>query len=612
MKSMNRLGLLILSFILVISVGGAFFTYHAEGAEKEEKPIQGPFKVASIQFNPKLNNLDGNVDELYKQIETAFKNGAKLAVAPEMATTGYYYENRAAIKPYVDTLPGKTTDKFSELTKKYDAYVVFGMAERDAKTDMYYDSSALVGPKGYIGSYRKTHQWETEEHWAAWGDLGVPVFQTKLGRIAINICMDSAYPETARLAAVGGADIIAFPTNSSAQAVSALPARAMQNGLYIVSANRSNTENGFHMIGASAVWSPEGKKLAEAKLVLTPDEDVDQTTITYATVDPKQYNNENKKRLKERRPELYQDLMLYVAPWDYTASTKPKNVHALAVQYTPVPGDKQANEDKITKVISKKISGKSEAPNLIVLPELSLTGPSELLPSDEMAGYAETIDGPTADFMKSLAKKYKTAVVYDFIEKSGGHLYNTAVLMNKDGKMDGKYRQTHLSDSDKKWASPGSRVPVFNNKDLGKVGIMIGNDVNFPELSSIFAVHRADTIAVPSSWHGQFGGDMAINPDMSANRYPDGAMPIWSEISIDAQSYTIIANYVGTEKGYKGRSALYTLDPLYGLDQPAVASSSKEEALSVKYQTIQAGNWFNQEKLISSRRTDYYKPLIEK
>ncbi|WP_081791799.1 nitrilase-related carbon-nitrogen hydrolase [Sporolactobacillus terrae] len=601
----------IVAIISLIIFYGKNSTSDAKSSTKQESK---PFKVASIEFNPKLNERDKNIEALYEQVETAFKHGAKLAVAPEMATTGYYYKDREAIKPYVDTIPGKATNKFAKLTKKYHAYIVFGMAEKEPKTNIYYNASALVGPNGYVGKYRKTHQWETEEHWAAWGDLGVPVFKTELGKLAINICMDNAYSETARLAAVAGADILVFPTNSSAQAIAALPARAMQNGFYIVSANRSNTENGFHMIGASAIWSPTGKKLAEAPLITKPEDDVSKTTITYASIDPKQYDNENKRRLKERRPELYQDLMLHVAPWDYTASTKPKHVSALTLQYEPVSGDKKANESKIENLIRKKIGSardKEKAMRLVVLPELSVTGPSELLHVNKMASYGESVNGQTTQFMKKLALEYNTAIVYGLIEKSGEKLYNTAILLNKNGKIDGKYRQTQLSSYDKKWATPGDQLNVFTDNNLGKVGLMIGNDVNFPEISSVLSVQRADIIAVPSSWYGQFAGTMEINPNMSVKRYPKGTNQLWSQIAIDAQSYTVISNYVGTDKGFKGGSALYTIDPLYGLDQPVAASSNKEEALAVNFQTIQPNNWFNQDKLINSRQPAYFKPLLK-
>ncbi|QAA23539.1 hypothetical protein [Sporolactobacillus terrae] len=104
---------------------------------------------------------------------------------------------------------------------------------------------------------------------------------------------------------------------------------------------------------------------------------------------------------------------------------------------------------------------------------------------------------------------------------------------------------------------------------------------------------------------------MEINPNMSVKRYPKGTNQLWSQIAIDAQSYTVISNYVGTDKGFKGGSALYTIDPLYGLDQPVAASSNKEEALAVNFQTIQPNNWFNQDKLINSRQPAYFKPLLK-
>ncbi len=255
--SVMPLFLLLSLFLIVGCTSNTTSNTSTESGSEETKTntqeniehITEPFKVASVQFNPELNERDKNVEELLKVTEEAFKNGAKLVVAPEMSTTGYYYADRKSIQPFVDTIPGKTTEKFATLTKKYDTYIVFGMPEVDEKTDIYYNAAALVGPEGYIGKYRKTHMWETEMHWGAWGDLGVPVYETKVGNIAINICMDSAYFETARLAGVAGADILAFPTNSSAQAISALPARAQQNGMYIISANRSNTEEGFHMLG---------------------------------------------------------------------------------------------------------------------------------------------------------------------------------------------------------------------------------------------------------------------------------------------------------------------------------------------------------------------------
>lgn len=575
-----------------------------------EKKITKPFKVASIEFNPVLNERDKNVDKLLKLTEGAFKKGAKLVVAPEMSTTGYYYANRKSIRPFVDSIPGKTTDKFAKLAKKYDAYVVFGMPEVDKKTNLYYNAAALVGPKGYIGKYRKAQMWETETHWAAWGDLGVPVFDTKIGKIAINICMDSAYFETARIAGVEGADILAFPTNSSAQAISALPARAQENGMYIVSANRSNTENGFHMIGGSAVWSPIGKKLAEAPVAMTSKEDINTPTITYASIDPKLYHNKNKDALKKRRPELYQDLMLYVEPWDYTKNTTSHDVVAASLQYEPVIGDKEKNKEKVNQLLGEAKAANANL-NLVVLPELSLTGPMDGVNPSTITSLAEEANGESTAYMSELAKKYQVSIVFGLIEKLNGKLYNSAILVSKEGKLVGTYQKTHLSQQDQRWAKAGSSLPVFQTDDLGKIGILIGDDAQYPEASGVLAVNRADMIAIPSAWYGQFGGTMQINKQISANKYPDNAMVTWDAVAIGAQAYTIVANYVGTEKHYLGGSSLYTLDPLYGLDQPVVASSNQEQALVTEFKTLQTDWWFNQEKLLLSRRTAYFVPLIK-
>ncbi|HAA90598.1 MAG TPA: nitrilase [Peptococcaceae bacterium] len=582
-----------------------------ENLAKDTTESNKSIKVAAVQFNPQLNERDKNIEALLKVVEEAAQNGAKLIVTPEMATTGYQYASRKAIEPFVDTIPGVTTQKFEKVAKKYDCYIVIGMAEVDKETGIFYNSAALIGPEGYIGKYRKTHLWETEAHWATPGDLGIPVFDTEIGKIAINICMDSAYFEPARLAALNGADILAFPTNSSGQAIWALQARAMQNGLYIVSANRSNTENEFHMVGASAVWSPEGEKLAEAEFVATEEEDIDEPTIIYAEIDALKYDNEAKRRLKERRPELYKELMLYISPWDYTKTTTPREVTAAILQYEPESGDKEANITKIQKLIEDavaKTKGNGEKLDLIVLPELATTGPVKDL--EEASKLAETLNGNTVETFKKIANTHSLYIIFGMIEKDGDKLYNTAVLVGPKGDIIGRYRKTHLNELDKLWATPGDEIEVFST-ELGKIGIMIGYDAAFPEVAGVMAVKRADIIAIPSAWKGDFGAEIKINRDISANRYPEGAMCLWDSIAMSSQAYTIVSNFIGTSNNYLGRSALYTLDPIYGLDQPIVASGNKEEVLVVSFKTIQPDWWFNQEKLISSRRTCFYKPLVK-
>lgn len=98
-----------------------------------------PFKAASVQFNPKLNRRNANIRELKSCVKLAAEQGAKLIVTPEMATTGYHYLDRSAISTYVDTIPGLTTDQFSEIAVEYGVYIVIGIAEEDLETGLYYN-----------------------------------------------------------------------------------------------------------------------------------------------------------------------------------------------------------------------------------------------------------------------------------------------------------------------------------------------------------------------------------------------------------------------------------------------------------------------------------------
>src|SRR5690606_23178208 len=127
-----------------------------------------------------------------------------------------------------------------------------------------------------------------------------------------------------------------------------------------------------------------------------------------------------------------------------------------------------------------------------------------------------------------------------------------------------KVRKTHLSDFEKHWAKAGEEIVVTKVEGLGKVGLMIGCEAAYPEMAGVMAVKRADLIIIPSSWKGDYGQQLMLNPKMMENKYPENSMTTWDSIARFAQANTLIANYVGTEQNYKGSSGLYTIDPIYG------------------------------------------------
>src|SRR5579884_2985773 len=223
-------------------------------------PATSKYTVAAIQYESTLGEKEKNVADLLQLSEEAARHGARLIVMPEMATTGYCWESRAEIAPFVEPIPGPTTRRFQELAARYDCYIAVCLPEVDPATNVYYNSMALVGPEGVCGSYRKIHSYISEPRWARDGDLGMPVWETPLGRLAGRICMDIDYFEAARIPALNGADVLLFPTNwlDEKSPSSRWMARAFENRVYIIAANRYGRERGVQFSGGSCILNPDG------------------------------------------------------------------------------------------------------------------------------------------------------------------------------------------------------------------------------------------------------------------------------------------------------------------------------------------------------------------
>jgi len=581
-----------------------------------------PFKVAAIEFNPEFFEFERNIPKICAIVEEAANAGAKIIVLPETATSGYIYKDRKQFDPFLDTVPGRTTAAVSELTRKYGCYVTVGIAEIDRATGLAYNTGALVGPDGYIGKYRKVGLNPDDQLWFTPGNLGYPVFETKFGRLAMEICYDDTYWEIARTAAVKGAQIVCFMSSSDRalarepgsagnhSTISAVQEINAWNGVALIATDRNNSETNpttgltVYFGGIASIWSPTGKKLAQAPGTKPDASPTTPPRILYAEIDPADFDNPAQASFAERRPEIYGALAYYRAPFDPKASTARHPVSAVAVQFTPVAGQRDVNYNRITGLLGSP-GWKAGAGRLIVLPEYSLTGP----PADAAAAksFAETPDGPTTQMMSTLANQMGAHIVFSIVEQADGRLFPTAVLVGPDGKVIGTYRKTHLDAGEKSWASAGDRFPVYDTS-IGRVGMLLGGDARFPEASGMLSVHRADIIALPSAWRGEYGGWLQISPDLFAERYPANTMSLWYAIAKTSQAYTIVANFAGSN--YKGSSGLFTLNPVDADDPPRTAPADKELALTVHFTTLAPpGCWMSQQALITGRRVDLLAPL---
>ena len=154
----------------------------------------------------KEQNLCHVLDNIKK-----FGSDNDLIVFPELVIQGYVrekdYDFEIRYWEAAETLPGPTTDRVSALAKEYNCYVAFGIAEKSNIPGLLYNSIALVGPEGFVGSSRKMHLASIEKDYFLLGEES-NVFDTKLGKIGMMICYDLFFPETARILALKGAEII--------------------------------------------------------------------------------------------------------------------------------------------------------------------------------------------------------------------------------------------------------------------------------------------------------------------------------------------------------------------------------------------------------------------
>jgi N-carbamoylputrescine amidase len=224
-------------------------------------------KVAALQMEPHIGDKDYNMAETLKIIDKAGKMGAKLMVLPELCNTGYIFNSREEAFALSEEVPeGPCTEEWIKKAKEYNAYICAGINEREGNN--LYNSVVVVGPDGYIGTYRKMHLWNEEKLWFEPGNLGFPVFDLPFGKIGCRICYDVWFPETTRILAAQGADIICDSTNwvvvdplqtkEKPTAATSAAQMSLMNSVYSICADRVGAERGCTYIGNSCITDPGG------------------------------------------------------------------------------------------------------------------------------------------------------------------------------------------------------------------------------------------------------------------------------------------------------------------------------------------------------------------
>ena len=219
-----------------------------------------------------------------------------------------YYE-------YAESVPGPTVERFQALARELDMVMVLPVYEQE-QPGVLYNTAAVVDADGsYLGKYRKHHIPHVNGFWEKFyfrpGNLGWPVFDTAVGKIAVYICYDRHFPEGWRALGLAGAQIVFNPSATSRGLSEYLwkleqPAAAVANGYYVGTINRVGIEAELgddDFYGQSYFVDPRGQFVGEVgsahdEELIVRDLDMDRIMEVRNTW----------QFYRDRRPDAYEDL----------------------------------------------------------------------------------------------------------------------------------------------------------------------------------------------------------------------------------------------------------------------------------------------------------------
>ncbi len=267
--------------------------------------------IAVCQLALSIGDVAANRAAAAAAVAEAAEQGADLVVLPELCDTGYVFsgagEARALATPAASSA---TLRAWCTLSRQYATAIAAGFCEL-GDDGLLYNSAALISGDEVRAVYRKAHLWDAEKLVFTPGHGAPPVVDLPFGRAGLMICYDLEFPEWVRLAALGGADLIAAPVNWPAMPVPAgerpadvvrVQAEASMNRVFIAVADRCRAERGVSWVGGTVIVGPDGYPLAgpvtaDRPAVLTASCDLTQAS-------DKRVSTHNHV-FTDRRPALY-------------------------------------------------------------------------------------------------------------------------------------------------------------------------------------------------------------------------------------------------------------------------------------------------------------------
>jgi N-carbamoylputrescine amidase len=267
-----------------------------------KKAAANTLKVGLIQMSCDVKP-ERNLRKAIARIGEAAKRGAQIVCLQELFRSQYFCQTEdIELFKLAETIPGPTTEVLGKLARQKKIVLIASLFEKRAP-GVYHNTAVIIDTNGeVIGKYRKMHIPDDplyyEKFYFTPGDLGFQTHNTKHGKVGTLVCWDQWFPEAARLTALGGAQVLFYPT-----AIGWLPdeteamnqaqhsawetiqrSHAIANGVYVVAVNRVGREGKLEFWGQSFVADPFGRIIVRASAneeeVLIVDCDLDKIDET--------------------------------------------------------------------------------------------------------------------------------------------------------------------------------------------------------------------------------------------------------------------------------------------------------------------------------------------
>ncbi len=454
-----------------------------------------------------------NLNTCLSLIEQASRVKPDLIVLPEMSNwSAGLVKSRADALEHSVSMDGAFMRAIADKAQLHRCYIAIGVIEK-LEEEIFITSVIISPDKERVLKYQKQIPFGPQIAWATPGRTGNPVVALPFARVGVYICADGLIPETTRVLALKGAQLLINTLHSggSDETYLHVPVRAYENRVWLASANKVGKRDLGALdrfSGGSQIVSPQGDILARA--------DALTDSFVWADIDfhdPQQAQIQRSEVIELRRPECYGALTskpLY--PFEGGLFKGPASLGVSALQ------PKGHGMDALREAIDEW--GQAVFQNgsrLLVLPYLLM---HDVGARDFDPALAALKDLQALSLVQQTAQSSSSWVVFSSIKAHGTDPSKFDIctdLIDPRGAIVGSHLQIHVPKASKAWASEGVQFQVFQTP-IGRIGLLCGADAQVLESFRVLSYQGAQLICVSGAIGDAREIDLGLRERVAENR----------------------------------------------------------------------------------------------